>query len=215
MQAGPSERTEYSPVIGRPTSPKRCGSTAVQPAATTRRPNSASSGVMPGRLAHDDHRGAAAQAEHVPPLAFGLEALLGVVPERAFPPARIAGRHGRTVASSAVSAPLRSFEPRLPVVVGLGAVSESAPVAELMTRAVEQAAADAGAPRTLGLGRPRRGAARIVVAHGSRPHRGPAHRLTGGAHDALPGRRVATGTGQPRPGRGGGRRVRHRGRGGG
>ena len=49
-----------------------------------------------------------------------------------------------------MSAPLRSFEPRLPVVVGLGAVGESAPVPELMTRAVEQAAADAGAPGLLG-----------------------------------------------------------------
>ena len=49
-----------------------------------------------------------------------------------------------------MSAPLRSFEPRLPVVVGLGAVNESAPVTELMTRAVERAADDAGAPGLLG-----------------------------------------------------------------
>ncbi len=49
-----------------------------------------------------------------------------------------------------MSAPFRSFEPRLPVVVGLGAANESAPVTELMTRAAEEAAHDAGAPGLLG-----------------------------------------------------------------
>ncbi len=48
-----------------------------------------------------------------------------------------------------MAGPSRSFDPRLPVLVGLGAVSESAPVAALMARAVRAAAADAGAPDLL------------------------------------------------------------------
>ena len=48
MQAGPIDRRAYAPVGGRPGSPNRLGSTAVHPAAATRRPNSATRGVMPG-----------------------------------------------------------------------------------------------------------------------------------------------------------------------
>jgi acetyl-CoA C-acetyltransferase len=45
---------------------------------------------------------------------------------------------------------MRSLDPRLPVLVGLGAADDAAPVVELMTDAVSRAAADAGAPRLLG-----------------------------------------------------------------
>ncbi len=45
--------------------------------------------------------------------------------------------------------PGRSFDPRLPVLVGLGAAAEHAPAVELMTHAVRAAAADAGAPALL------------------------------------------------------------------
>ncbi len=45
---------------------------------------------------------------------------------------------------------MRSLDPRLPVLVGLGAANEPAPVADLMTDAVTAAAADAGAPGLLG-----------------------------------------------------------------
>jgi len=55
----------------------------------------------------------------------------------------------RTVASSVVAGPTRSLDPRQPVLVGLGAASHGAPVAELMTDAVRAAAADAGAPALL------------------------------------------------------------------
>ncbi|MGO8823638.1 MAG: acetyl-CoA acetyltransferase [Acidimicrobiales bacterium] len=46
--------------------------------------------------------------------------------------------------------PRSSLDPRLPVLVGLGAASSSAPVADLMTEAVRAAVADAGAPGLLG-----------------------------------------------------------------
>jgi acetyl-CoA C-acetyltransferase len=46
---------------------------------------------------------------------------------------------------------MRSLDPRLPVLVGLGAVSEPAPVADLMTAAVSAAGVDAGAPGLLRL----------------------------------------------------------------
>jgi acetyl-CoA C-acetyltransferase len=49
-----------------------------------------------------------------------------------------------------VSGPLRSLDPRLPVLVGLGAADHAAPVVDLMTDAVSAAAADAGAPGLLG-----------------------------------------------------------------
>ena len=86
----------------------------------------------------------------VAPLAVGLEGLLGEVLERGLPPARFAGRHGGTVASPVVAGPDRSLDPRLPVLVGLGAANEPRPVVELMTEAVRAAAADAGAPGLLG-----------------------------------------------------------------
>lgn len=44
---------------------------------------------------------------------------------------------------------MRSFDPRLPVLVGLGAAAESAAAVDLMTAAVTAAAADAGAPTLL------------------------------------------------------------------
>jgi acetyl-CoA C-acetyltransferase len=49
-----------------------------------------------------------------------------------------------------VPEPVRSLDPRQPVLVGLGAVTDGAPVVELMTRAVRAAADDADAPRLLG-----------------------------------------------------------------
>jgi acetyl-CoA C-acetyltransferase len=49
-----------------------------------------------------------------------------------------------------VAGPLRSLDPRLPVLVGLGAADHAAPVVDLMTDAVSAAAADAGAPGLLG-----------------------------------------------------------------
>jgi acetyl-CoA C-acetyltransferase len=45
---------------------------------------------------------------------------------------------------------VRSLDPRLPVLVGLGAVRDAASVADLMTAAVRAAADDAGAPTLLG-----------------------------------------------------------------
>jgi acetyl-CoA C-acetyltransferase len=45
---------------------------------------------------------------------------------------------------------VRSLDPHLPVLVGLGAADHAAPVVELMTDAVSAAAADAGAPGLLG-----------------------------------------------------------------
>ena len=45
---------------------------------------------------------------------------------------------------------MRTFDPRLPVLVGLGAAASSASVVDLMTDAVVAAAADAGAPGLLG-----------------------------------------------------------------
>jgi len=44
---------------------------------------------------------------------------------------------------------MRSLDPRLPVLVGLGAAHDPAPVVDLMTAAVGAAAADAGAPGLL------------------------------------------------------------------
>ena len=44
---------------------------------------------------------------------------------------------------------MQSFDPRLPVLVGLGAAASSACVVDLMTHAVVAAAADAGAPGLL------------------------------------------------------------------
>ena len=105
---------------GRPGSPKRLGSTAVHPAAATRRPNSATRGRDARDLADHDHGGARADAVDVASLAVGLERLLGEPLERGLPPALIAGRHGRTVASTVVAGPSRSLDPRLPVLVGLG-----------------------------------------------------------------------------------------------
>ena len=49
-----------------------------------------------------------------------------------------------------MAGPLRSLDPRLPVLVGLGAVDNAAPMADLMTDAVSTAAVDAGAPALLG-----------------------------------------------------------------
>ena len=45
---------------------------------------------------------------------------------------------------------MRSLDPRLPVLVGLGTAGVAAPVADLMTDAVRAAAEDAGAPGLLG-----------------------------------------------------------------
>ena len=45
---------------------------------------------------------------------------------------------------------MRSLDPRLPVLVGLGAADDAAPVVDLMTDAVSAAAVDAGAPGLLG-----------------------------------------------------------------
>jgi len=49
-----------------------------------------------------------------------------------------------------VAGPSRSFDPRLPVLVGLGTADDAAPVAHLMTAAVRAAADDAGARGLLG-----------------------------------------------------------------
>ncbi|HEY5385508.1 MAG TPA: hypothetical protein VIJ56_09750 [Acidimicrobiales bacterium] len=48
-----------------------------------------------------------------------------------------------------MAGPIRSLDPRLPVLVGLGTAASSASVADLMTDAVVAAAADAGAPGLL------------------------------------------------------------------
>ena len=45
--------------------------------------------------------------------------------------------------------PGRTLEPRLPVLVGLGAVRDGAPAEDLMERAARAAADDAGAPELL------------------------------------------------------------------
>ena len=101
-------------------------------------------------LADDDDGGTAPDAVHVAPLATGLEEVLGEALERASRLACSTRRHGRTVASSVVSRTLQPLGARLPVLVGLGAVHDAAPVAELMTAAVRAAALDAGAPGLLG-----------------------------------------------------------------
>jgi acetyl-CoA C-acetyltransferase len=49
-----------------------------------------------------------------------------------------------------VAEPVRSLDPRQPVLVGLGASNDAGPVADLMTEAVRRAATDAGAPGLLG-----------------------------------------------------------------
>ncbi len=49
-----------------------------------------------------------------------------------------------------MAGPKNPLDPRLPVLVGLGAASHGAPVADLMTEAVRAAAADAGVPGLLG-----------------------------------------------------------------
>ena len=49
-----------------------------------------------------------------------------------------------------MAGPVRSLDPRLPVLVGLGATDHAAPVVDLMTDAVSAAAVDAGAPGLLG-----------------------------------------------------------------
>lgn len=49
-----------------------------------------------------------------------------------------------------MAGPKIPLDPRLPVLVGLGAASDAAPVVDLMTEAVRAAAADAGAPGLLG-----------------------------------------------------------------
>jgi len=49
-----------------------------------------------------------------------------------------------------VAGPRSTLDPRLPVLVGLGTASAGAPVVDLMTQAVQAAAADAGAPGLLG-----------------------------------------------------------------
>ena len=156
MQAGPSEDRAYPADGSRPGSPKRLGRTAVHPAAATRRPNSATRGVMPGISLITITAGPEPDAEDVAPLAVSLEGVLGEACERRLPPACIARRHWRTVASSVVAGPTRSLDPRQPVLVGLGAASDGAPVAELMTDAVRAAAADAGAPALLTSRRVRR-----------------------------------------------------------
>ncbi len=48
-----------------------------------------------------------------------------------------------------MAGPLRSLDPHLPVLVGLGAADDASPVVDLMTNAVTAAAADAGAPGLL------------------------------------------------------------------
>ena len=144
--------------------------------------------------------------EDVAPLAVRLEGLLGEARERGLPLACIARRHGRTVASSVVAGPCRSLDPRLPVLVGLGAASDSAPVVDLMTDAVRAAAADAGAP---GPARARSTASRCPRARGrsTDPARTVARRIgsPGRAHGPVRDRRLAAGGDQPRPGRRGGR----------
>jgi acetyl-CoA C-acetyltransferase len=60
-----------------------------------------------------------------------------------------------------VPSPLRPPDPRQPVLVGLGALSDGAPAVELMTRAVHAAADDAGAPALLA------SLDRVVVLQGS------------------------------------------------
>jgi acetyl-CoA C-acetyltransferase len=60
-----------------------------------------------------------------------------------------------------VAGPKRSLDPRLPVLVGLGAASEPAPIVDLMTDAVAAAAVDAGAPGLL------RSVDRIAVPQGT------------------------------------------------
>jgi acetyl-CoA C-acetyltransferase len=49
-----------------------------------------------------------------------------------------------------VTQPGRSFDPRQPVLVGLGATNKSGPVADLMTEAVRRSAIDAGGPELVG-----------------------------------------------------------------
>ena len=115
-------------------------------------------------LAHHDDGRTVPGPEDVAALAFGLEALLGVSRERGLPPADVAAGHGGTVASPFMPGPGRTLDPRLPVLVGLGAVDDGTPAADLMERAARAAADDAGAPELLDLARPHCGAPGLVVA---------------------------------------------------
>ncbi len=98
---------------------------------------------------------------------------------------------------------MRSLDPRLPVLVGLGAAADAAPVVDLMTDAVSAAAADAGAPGAARPHRLHRRAPGHVVAHRPGAHRRPARRLARRAHAPLRDRRLPTGGDQPRAGAGG------------
>ncbi len=64
-------------------------------------------------------------------------------------------------------------DPRTPVLVGVGISTDDAPAAELMARAVEEAAQDAGAPALLGA------VDRIAVAQGSWAYADPARLVAG------------------------------------
>ena len=148
--AGPMDCSAYPADAGRPGSPKSTGRTAVQPAAATLSAELGDQRRDARDLADDDDGGTGPDPEHVAPFALGLEGFLGEIPQFRLPPARFAVGHGGTVASAVVAGPMRSFDPRLPVLVGLGAAASSASVADLMTDAVVAAAADAGAPGLLG-----------------------------------------------------------------
>ena len=134
----------------------------------------------PRDLADHDHCRPTPDPIDVATLSVSYERLFGVALEGVLP-LRFARRHWRTVASPAVTQPDRSIDPRQPVLVGLGATNEPAPVAELMTEAVRRAAADAGTPMLLG------SIDRIVCPQGSwrlaDPVRTVAHRI--GAAAAL------------------------------
>ena len=105
---------------------------------------------------------------------------------------------------------MRSLDPRLPVLVGLGAASEPAPVVDLMTEAVRCRGGRRRRPRAASPHRLHRRAPGHVVAHRPGAHRGPAHRVARGAHAPLRDRRLPTGGHQPRAGGRGGRARRHR-----
>ena len=123
-QAGPIDWNMYAAPGGRPGSPNSTGRTAVHPAAATRRPNWATKGVMPGISLMTSTAGPVPIRNTVAPFAVGFEGFLVEILELGLPPARFAVRHGGTVASSVVAGPMRSLDPRLPVLVGLGAADQ-------------------------------------------------------------------------------------------
>ena len=144
-------------------------------------------------LADDDHRGTGPDPEDVTTFAVGLEGFLGEILQFRLPPARFAVGHGGTVASAVVAGPMRSLDPRLPVLVGLGAADDVGVRGRPHDRRGGRGSGRRRRARTPGPHRLHRRAAGHLVAHRPGAHGGPARRLTPGAHAPVRDRRLPAG----------------------